>query len=293
VRITLLFNPVAGSGRAHDAAERLGASLQGAGHRVDLQQTEPIPGPDWMVSAMESTELLVVLGGDGAVRLASGPAIRDDRPLYVFPLGTENLFARQFGMKRSARQLLDAIDRFEVQRVDVGIVGVERFLLMASVGFDASVVVDLASRRTGGISRLSYLPPILRKLRSWRAPALTVSVDDRVVVEGRRGFVIVANSRHYAVRLDPARRASMTDGLLDVVFFPCSGSFGAMRWLVACRLGLHVGRRGFVYRTGARVRVRSEPEHPYQLDGDPAEGESTISELTATLRPGALSVLVP
>ena len=85
----------------------------------------------------------------------------------------------------------------------------------------------------------------------------------------------------------------MSDGLLDVVFFPCRGSLGVMLWLIACRFGLHLSRRSVVYSTGTRARVCSKPPHPYQLDGDPAEGESTTSDLIATLRPGALPVLLP
>lgn len=293
MRILALYNPIAGSGRASAAAETVRVALREAGHEPIVKQTEPEPAADWLVSSLDDVDLLLVVGGDGAVRLASGPAARTGTPLYVFPLGTENLFAREFGIGRSLPQLLETLRRFEIRRVDVGLAGDQRFLLMAALGFDACMVRDLAAGRGGGISHLSYAKPLLRQLWRWRAPRLTIRVDDETVVHDRRGFVQIANSRQYAVRLDPAPRASMTDGLLDTVFFPCKSGPGVMAWLMACRCRAHVRSTRLAYHRGRRIVVRSEPGHPYQIDGDPPGPSSPASELSVTVTPGALPVLVP
>lgn len=293
MRILALYNPIAGSGRATAAAESVRVALREGGHEPILQETRPDPPADWLVSSLADVDLLLVVGGDGAVRLASGPAAQTGTPLYVFPLGTENLFAREFGIGRSLPQLLDALRRFEVRRVDVGRVGDRSFLLMAALGFDACMVRDLAAGRRGGISHLSYAGPLLRQTVSWRAPRLTIRVDDETVVRERRGFVQIANSRQYAIRLDPAPRASMTDGRLDVVFFPCKSGPGVLAWLMACRCRAHVRSGRLAYHRGGKVLVRSEPEHPYQIDGDAPGPTSPASELSITVRPGALPVLVP
>ena len=293
MRILALYNPIAGSGRASAAAESLRVALSEGGHEPIVTPTEPDPPGDWLVSSLADVDLLLVVGGDGAVRVASGPAAQTGTPLYVYPLGTENLFAREFGMGRSRPQLLDALRRFEVRRVDIGVAGDRNFLLMAALGFDACMVRDLAAGRRGGISHLSYAGPLLRQIRRWRAPRLTIRVDDEPVVRERRGFVQIANSRQYALRLDPAPRASMTDGLLDVVFFPCKSGPGVLAWLMACRCRAHVRSARLVYHRGTRILVRSEPEHPYQIDGDPPGPTSPVSELSITVRAGALPVLVP
>jgi diacylglycerol kinase (ATP) len=293
MRILTLYNPIAGSGRAAAAAEAVRVALREGGHEPILRQTEPDPPRDWLVSALADVDLLLVVGGDGAVRLASGPAAQTGTPLYVYPLGTENLFAREFGMGRSRRRLLEALRRFEIRHVDIGVAGEQQFMLMAALGFDACMVRDLAAARRGGISHLSYARPLLRQLWRWRAPRLTIQVDDETVVDARRGFVQVANSRQYAVRLDPALRASMTDGMLDAVFFPCKSGPGVLAWLLACRCRAHVRSARLAYHRGPRIVVRSEPAHPYQIDGDPPGPTSPASELSITVRASALPVLVP
>jgi len=293
MRIMLLYNPIAGKARAARTAEGLRARLAEAGHAAALTPTEPDPPADWLVSSLESHDLLLVIGGDGAARLAAGPASRTGTPLYCYPLGTENLFAREMGYDRSEARLLRSLERFEVRRVDQGTAGDRTFLLMASQGLDACMVRDLARARRGGISHLSYVAPLLRQLVGWRAPRLTILVDDQPVVREKRGFVVVGNSRHYAVRLDPAKRASMTDGRLDVVFFPCRSGATALAWWMACRFRWHIKGERVPYHRGSRVRVHADPAHPYQLDGDDPGATSPASELSLGVRAGAVPVLVP
>jgi diacylglycerol kinase family enzyme len=293
MNVALLFNPAAGSGRGASVAASLGARLREAGHAVQTQPAEPRPGDGWLADLLERSDVLVVAGGDGTVRLASAPALRAGKPLYPFPLGTENLLARELGITRSSRQLLDALEAFDVRRLDVGEVQGRLFVLMVSLGFDASVVADLAGRRRGGIRHLSYIGPLLRQLARWRAPELGLEIDDCAVVDRQSGFVVVANSRQYAARLDPAHLASMTDGALDVVFFPCTSRRALAAWAVACWLGRQQRDPRLVYRTGRRIVVRSRPEHAYQLDGDAPESGSPACEIEVRLQPGALPVLLP
>ena len=293
MRLMVLYNPIAGAGQAAAAAESLESPLRQAGHDLLLGCTRADPPADWLDAELGDVGALVVVGGDGAVRLASGPAVRTGTPLYHFPLGTENLFARELGFDDSIPRLLHAIGRHRVRYLDVGAVEGQPFLLMASMGFDAGVVHRLASRRIRGITHLSYLPPILSQLLGWRPSRMTVSVENEVVVDDEPGFVVVANSRQYAVRLDPAPHASMTDGVLDIVFFPCRSSLAMVRWMLACRLGRHVRDPRLVYRKGKRISLRSATPRPYQLDGDVPDNRSAVSEIDLTLQPGVLPVLDP
>jgi diacylglycerol kinase family enzyme len=189
--------------------------------------------------------------------------------MYHLPLGTENLFAREFGMNVAMPTLLAAIDRRDIRRVDVGVANARWFLLMASVGFDAEVVHALAATRGGSISHLTYVKPIIHTMRTWRPPVLTVEVGGDVLVDAQPGIVVVANSRQYGWRIDPAGRASMSDGLLDVVFLPAKSIPQLLMWVARCRMRQQFANRSLAFAQGKDVLVRCEwPQH-YQLDGDP------------------------
>lgn len=271
VRALVLFNPIAGAGRARAAASRLAGELEAGGHRCRLVETQPGLDRSWLDEAMaEAVDLAVVTGGDGAVRLVARACAERGLPLWQCPLGTENLFARQWGMAKGAGPLLRAWEAGVVRACDLGVAGGECFTLMASVGFDADVVHDLAAHRRGGISHLSYVLPIVRSAVRSRPARLRVDVDGHRLDTGEPGFVVVANSRQYALRIDPVPQADPTDGLLDVGWFPCASLLGVAWWSLRC--WMRCQGRGPRMRTGRGRHIRIEAEQPlrYQLDGDAA-----------------------
>ncbi len=293
LNILILFNPISGGGRAERAAGDLATSLRAAGHTTDLAATRREPAGDWLVQRLGDVSLLVVVGGDGTVRAAAGAAIRTRTPLYHVPFGTANLFAGEFGMDRHARTLHRAIDRFTVRWVDAADADGEGFVLMASVGYDAEVVHDLAAHRGRSISYLSYAGPLFRQLRRWQPATMSLTVDGRPLgPTPTPGTVVVANARRYAFGLNPARMADMADGLLDVVYFPTASRWQLLTWLVKLRLGRHLADPALVMGRGATVQIECDRPQRLQLDGDAPDDRSARTRFTVSIRPGVLPVLV-
>jgi diacylglycerol kinase (ATP) len=304
MRIVVLFNPVSGSGRAQAAARQLSVRLSDAGHDVRPVATRTDLNAHQLADELAGAQLVVVAGGDGAVRMAAEAAARLGVPIYHFPCGTENLFAREFGMTRSASQLIDSINRFNVCLVDMASANGEAFVLMASVGYDAEVVYELACRRGPTISHLSYVWPMLKQLLLWRPPELHIAVDDRILVEGCRGQVVIANCRQYAWRLNPAPAANMRDGLLDVVFFPAESKLEILTWTIRCARRTHAAHSELIQACGKHVKIWSPSGPRYQLDGDPprhceghgdgsAQAHAKAWSLEVQLHAGTLPVLMP
>lgn len=275
--------------------------LAAAAHRVRLLPVgQPGPGAhdDALRDALRDADALVVVGGDGTIHSAADAIIDAGTPVYHFPVGTENLFAREFGMDRAPRTLLDALRARRVVRVDAARANARRFLLMCGVGPDARVVHRVARARRRALGHAMYVLPVLAELLApGPAARVSVTVDGERAVDRQPGALLVANSRQYGARLDPARRASPCDGLLDAVFLPAAGSLGVMRWAALSRLGWHLDRAGLVYRTGRRIRVEcDDPQRRCQIDGEAsrlAEGTGGSGVLDIEVEPGVFPVLVP
>jgi len=312
VNVAILYNPIAGRGKAAAAATALAASLTRDAHSVELLDTGPAALKQSRDAALAAADAMIVVGGDGSVHAAADLARQSGAPLYQFPMGTENLFAREFGMDRAYSTLARAMERRNILPIDMGDCNGRSFLLMCSVGIDANVVHRLARVRTGAITRLSYARHILHEALYPDTPRLTITVDGRTVVSGRDGLVVVANSRQYACRLDPARHADMTDGLLDGIFLPCRHPMAITAWAVRLRVQDVSRAKGVVYFRGAHIRIETEPRSTpragsarlsdaavYQLDGE-APGISydrhtgpATTPIDITVRPGAMRVLSP
>ena len=294
--IAVVFNPIAGAGRATQAGRRVVSFLEKAGHKPAVIETKLQPPSQWLDPALGNCEAIVVVGGDGTIRLVCESAIKFDLPIYHYPLGTENLFARQFSMDQSETRLLGSIERGKIQRIDIGHVNGMTFLLMVSVGYDAEVVHDLATHRTGGITHFSYARPMCRQFFKWKPPKFRITLDGGLLVDDQRGFVVIANSSQYGQRLDPARDAIMDDGLLDVVFFPTRSRVDLLKWMWKLRRGNHTSDNRLIYERGKSVEIDCDTPQRFQVDGDRpelkgADGSVLRTPLKIELESKVLSVL--
>jgi diacylglycerol kinase family enzyme len=293
MKLLLVSNPAAGTGRARESAGRLEQALAADGHEAQVVDSRLQAGDGWLSAPLQGCDVLVVVGGDGAVRLCAPAAMRAGCALYQVPCGTENLFAREWAMMSGVEPLLQALRRGRTARIDIGQANGRPFVLMASIGLDAEVVHDLAAHRRGAISHGTYALPIVRQGLRWTPPRLDVEVDGRQVVAGGAGMLVIGNSRQYARRIDPALRADMTDGLADVVFLPARGRLDVARWLVRCARRSHVRHPALVYQRGRSVVATSPVPVLYQIDGDRPDDPRPVTRLHVEVLPAALRVLLP
>jgi diacylglycerol kinase (ATP) len=323
MKLIVVFNPISGRGQgprhARDLQSMLGKG--GDGHQIELIEVGAASLKRDLTAALEGraeppdseakrtpADGLIIIGGDGTVHSCAMAAARTGTPLYHFPTGTENLFAREFGMDRRIETVRAAIENLKhhelsglpMPRIDLAKCNGRSFLLMASVGIDANIVHRLCRRRTGRISHMSYAPHILAELVRPYSRPLSITVDGVKLVERRRGMVVVANCRQYAMRMDPAGRADMSDGKLDVVFFPAMHWSLLALWLLRSRLRRHERSKSLVYRTGQVVRIESHGgEMVYQLDGEaPAAiaaqtGQPATTPMMLSIEPQVVPVMVP
>jgi len=292
-RVLVIFNPISGGGKAAAASVGVERSLESAGFDVRRLATEPGPSEQWLDEPLAGRDALVVMGGDGAVRTAAMSAGRVGVPMCNLPFGTENLFARHFGMSRDGPALIERLRGGCVRSVDLGLVNDEPFLAMCSIGFDAAVVHDLAGARTGAISKFSYAKPICRQVLSWRAAPLEVELDGSPWRLPSPGFLVVGNTRRYAAHLDPAPMAVDDDGLLDACFFPCKSSIGVSMWAIRCWLGQQF-RASRAMHGRARSIVVNGVDRPvrYQMDGDRPRAPHDAVVVRMEARRQAVPILV-
>jgi diacylglycerol kinase (ATP) len=294
--IAVVFNPISGSGRAERFASGLRDALEREGWIIELVPTERAPASEWLEPHLPGKDAVVVVGGDGAVRLVAPEAARAGVPLWHVPCGTENLFARAFGMTRSAADLSAALRRRATREIDLAAVEREGgarddFVIMASVGFDAAVVHALSATRRGGISHLSYARPIIASLGAWRPSRIAWTVDGEREDLGE-GMVVVGNLPDYGARLNPAAGAVCDDGELDAVFIPARAALDLLPWVPLLWTGLHRRHPLLRERRGRRIELLLSPQAELQLDGDAAPGGQD-GRLAFSLSERRLSVLVP
>ena len=244
---------------------------------------------------------LVAIGGDGTIA-----ALINERPrvpITALPAGTENLFARHFGLTRDPTRAAGMIAEGRSVPLDLGEAGGRRFALMAGIGLDAEVVTRHHLARLGRAQRIrptnrvAYVEPVLRASLGYPFPNLSIRVEDPGPTEVLRGAnAFIFNLPRYALGLPIAPSAREDDGLLDLVVFRDAGPLRALGYLWLVFRGLHLDRPGVEHRRVRRVTVVPEGGPvPVQLDGDPAGtiDPPDAEAWSASVLPSAVEVLVP
>jgi diacylglycerol kinase family enzyme len=262
-------------GRGRNLVDELVAQIKRKGLSTEIAWTPEARSALVRAAALNhNCRCLVAVGGDGTVS-----ALLNDQPgtpITVLPAGTENLFARHFGLRRDPETLARTIATGRAVAVDVGQAGSRRFLLMAGFGFDADVVTrhhQARLSRSGRIRpthRIAYVEPILRSSLTYRFPAISVRIDDPGHQEVLRGTTIfVFNLPRYALGLPFAPVAREDDGWLDLVVFRNPGPFHALYYLWKVCCGIHLDDPSVFHRRIRRVTIWADEPVPVQLDGDP------------------------
>ncbi|MBX3385419.1 MAG: NAD(+)/NADH kinase [Phycisphaeraceae bacterium] len=307
--VVILSNASSGKGRAPDRLSAIADRIRDGGREVRFVRAGPGQDGAMLDCSLEGAAALVIAGGDGTVHHALEAAVASGVPIYHVPAGNENLFAREFGMDASPQRLGAALDAGAWRTSDLGECNGKLFALMVSVGFDAGVVrrVSLSRRaagRNGGVSHRDYAVQGMREMLTHRPPRMSVTVDGRVMVEGERGLIVVANSRQYGGGLDPARDARTDDGVLSVVFLRARTRLTLLGWgakLVWTRGWSRSTQRernqrpieGAIRTMGSRIEIRSTDGAAAQVDGEflGSIGSRGLESINIAVRPGALRVL--
>lgn len=286
-RILIQRNPTSGSGRGATELRKLIRELRAMRYRVRLfarreNLDEFLSRPD----VKATVTCLVAAGGDGTV--ASLAHRHSEYPIAVLPLGTENLVARHLKIPRCGRTVAEMIKQNKVKYFDTGFVNDQRFLVMVSAGVDAEVVRRLSTIRTGNISRLSYVWPIVQSFFRYRFSGVEVhGPDGQLLASG--SHVIISNMPEYGFRMPFCPEADPTDGRLDVRVFRSAGATASLLHAIRTRLGLSDSRRDVARFCLTEVHLRSDSETvPVQFDGDPTQ----YCPVSVTVAPKSMKLIV-
>ncbi len=287
--VRIIVNPVSGRGRDLRFVQELVRHLSLRAFAVDVTPTShPGHARDLARETPDDARCVVSIGGDGTHREILSGLIGRPVPVCVVPSGTENVLGRTFHLTGTLRETAALIQHGHAVGVDVGLAGERPFVMFSGVGFDAEITQEVHRKRHGPITRAAYYGPIVRKWWRYDFPAITVSVDGRLLADDA-GIVFVANTPLYGGHLRVAPRARADDGLLDVVCFRTRSRWQILlHYLRTCR-GTHLDHPLVAYAQGRRIEVTcAQRDLPVQTDGDVV----ATTPLVYTLRPKAVRLLV-
>ena len=294
-----LINPISGGGQGKVIQEFLPeimASMDFKEEEWKSEFTKAEGMKEQIQQALESTETLVAVGGDGTVSAVLSTMLlggfSQKVKIGLIPLGTGNDLARVLNLYKPYvdRGLLFLVRRlvlagarpFDIWKVNGKFALANYF----SAGIDARIAHDFnQDRATGAIASNSVVANKLHYVKRFFADRDYMLKKGTLVYSNAFGerispdlsehrTIIVGNIPSFASGANPFYRSNMADGLLEVVDVPNMHNF-----LMAIAIG-NLPLIGFIYkkyflksRKVKSLELHLEPDEFLQLDGEDLSGK--------------------
>ena len=262
----VILNPAARSDKASRLRERIAALSGGASMRLTSEAGD---AREIAAEAVrEGFEVVIAAGGDGTlnevVNGIGGSSVR----LGILPVGTMNVFATELGIPQgNLERAWSVIEQGKVVEVDLPKANDTHFIQLAGVGLDAEVVRKTTADSKRALGPLSYLLTLVQ-VAAHKPSRVMLEAEGGRISEG--SFALIGNGRLYGGPFPVFQRASLFDGLLDVLVFQNQSHWDVVRYFQAIAFGTHPQLPDVEYFQTSTLRVTSSGDVPVELDGEVA-----------------------
>jgi len=289
-----IVNPTAGKGRAIEMIEKIHSRFKkltdsyeikvtkAAGHAVDLAKEASTRYCDVRIYAV---------GGDGTLNEVVNGMANNNAELGIIPCGSGNDAVRSLYQITDPVKLLEVLPLSPSSLIDLGKLNDRYFINIASIGFDAEVVLKTQYfKRFPFISGpMAYILGVFAALVLLKKYKLKMTIMNHGKIEKNVLLTIFANGSYYGGGMKPAPRAKTNDGLLDFCLVDATSRLGILKFFSTFRKGEHEGLDVVTILQGTRLLVESDQPFPINIDGE----VSTETRAAIDLFPASLKVIIP
>lgn len=260
---------------------------------IELLQAHALREPKQIFREIEAAvdkkvPLVIVGGGDGTLSSAAKYFMDSDSTMGVLPLGTGNQFARDLCIDADVDSACRVLVEGRRRKVDVGVIGNDYFLNVATVGLTTRIAEELTVDAKRKLGRVVYLVALVRALRKVKPFRATLTTD-----EGTHTFetlqIVVGNGRFHAGPFPLAPDACITDGKLVVYALKSTNRWSLLKYAAHLPGGHHVDMAEVPTYFTTAGSLDTQPIQRVTVDGE-IEFRTPIK---FGVLPGALPVMVP
>jgi diacylglycerol kinase (ATP) len=296
-RILYFINPVSGTGRKDLLVKLIEEKTGSQNIPFEIAYTNAEGDYFYLKDKIEKEGItdIVICGGDGTVSQVASVLLEEAVNIGIIPMGSGNGLAFAAKIPKKIDKALDIVFYGKASYIDSFYINSRFSCMLCGLGFDAQVAHDFAKQQQRGLS--TYIKQTIRNFFN----ADPYSFD--IVNKGKSFntsayFISIANSNQFGNQFTIAPKASLSDGLLDVVVVK---KMSKLRMLWAILKQISAGkineynektfhRRDVLYFQTPRIIIHNLEGAPLHIDGDPAE---TNKKFSIEIIPQAFKLIQP
>lgn len=305
-KIIYIINPVSGTKTKNDLQQFV--EKKTAEQKISFQVFPSVASGDYSflrpVIKEQGITDVVIAGGDGTVNQVVGSLMDCDVNFGIIPCGSGNGLAFAAKIPKQRVGAMEIIFNGKAAAID-GFTINDRFACMlCGLGFDARVAHDFADQSKRGLA--TYLRLALKNFFAMKKHGFQIQLQ-HTTIETNAWFISVANSNQFGNHFTIAPKASLSDGLLDIVFVTSKNKISFI-WQTLMQLAgwnklqtlSHLKEkkahpdgtvgRGIIYFQTDQLNIINQSNAPLHIDGEPAE---TVTKLKITVMKKCFRLLQP
>lgn len=296
-KILYLINPISGTGSKSKLIETIALLTNKAG--IIYEMTDTCEKGDYLFLRekikKDSITDVVIAGGDGTINQVVGALQGIQVRIGILPTGSGNGLAYAAGIPINTFKALQLIFKGKTNPCDGFMIKNKFGCMLAGLGFDAQVAADFQSQQRRGL--ITYIRLCWKNF--WKAPGYTISLQfGGQLITREVLFVSIANSNQFGNKVTIAPKASLNDGLLDIVVVLKKNRFTTaltlLRQITAGKIKPHETladeKSGILYFQTAEMYIDNPQLAPLHVDGEPV---SSYSSLLVKVVPDAFQLIRP
>jgi YegS/Rv2252/BmrU family lipid kinase len=238
---------------------------------------------------------VVIAGGDGTVN-GVVDSFRDiDIQFGILPCGSGNGLALSAGIPKNIHSALQIIFKGKSELTDAFLVNNRFACMLCGLGFDAQVAHDFAADPNRGL--ITYIKQSVKNFFSATTyPFRIKSGDEEFQTEAF--FISIANSNQFGNNVTIAPKASIKDGLLDIVIVTKQNKLSVLLQTLKQVGGYNAliekkiakSNAGIIYFQTGALQIKNISLAPVHIDGDPS---GTIEDLNIKILKKCFKLIVP
>jgi len=225
---------------------------------------------------------IVIAGGDGTISNVVGSLLNENVNFGIIPCGSGNGLAHTAKILKQPAKALDIIFNGKASAIDGFFVNDRFACMLAGLGFDAKVAHEFADHPKRGL--MTYAQLTLKNFFSITPFRFELKFE-KVKIDTDAFFISIANSNQFGNNFTIAPKASLSDGLLDIVIVTAQNKVSFVLqtlkqmagWNVMEASSLITKKSGVIYFQTDKIEIINHSQAPLHIDGDPAETPGKLS----------------
>jgi diacylglycerol kinase (ATP) len=295
--IIYIINPIAGTRTKKDLRYFIEQKTkeQGIPYQIFLSAINgdyPFLHP---VITKEKITDVVIAGGDGTISQVVSSLLHLDVNFGIIPCGSGNGLASAAKIPKQPAKALEIIFKNKASAIDGFTINKHFSCMLCGLGFDAKVAHDFAQQSKRGLS--TYIRQVIKNFFSAKTYPFEIQLD-RQSFNTDAFFISIANSNQFGNNFTIAPKASLDDGLLDIVIVTRQKKMSLLLETLKQVRGNNplqrsdgvTDKKGVLYFQTDKLTIINPSLAPLHIDGDPV---STSEKFVIEIKKKCFRLLQP